>query len=179
MMNLPKHLTTMKIANYITIGIVCCAWLASPVAGAGEEMSREPRPGEKIESTKIGDDKTTQLLVGTWMHEYKLGDFYEVKQTHTFEKDGSYEMKRVSRSRKEKKTESNVKGQWTVRDGILTLTPTDPKGEEGSLYGRFTAYTIMKISDTTIEWQINWEHSDASPAVKRSLEITTHKRVKQ
>ena len=167
----------MKIANHLTIGIVCSVLLASLAADAGEEMSREPRPGEKIEPTKIGDDKTTQLLVGTWMHEEKIGDDYEVKQTHTFEKDGSYQMNRVSRIRKEK-IESNVKGQWTVRDGILTLTPTDPKGEERSLYGRFTAYTIMKISDTTIEWQINWGHSDASPAVKRTLEITTHKRVK-
>jgi len=180
--NLPKHLTTMKIANHITIGIVCCAWLASPVAGAGEEMSREPRPGEKIEPTKIGDEKTTQLLVGTWMHEYKLGDAYEVKQTYTFEKDGSYSCKRNSVSRlhgrEYDREESNVKGQWTVRDGILTLTPTDPKGEEDSLYGRFTAYTIMKISDTTIEWQVNWGRSDTSPAVKRTLTIDTHKRVK-
>lgn len=177
MMSLPKHLTTMKIANHITIGIVCCAWLASLAAYAGEEMSREPRPGEKIEPTKIGDEKTTQLLVGTWMHEDKLGDDYEVKQTQTFEKDGSYQMNSVKRSRKEK-IESSVKGQWTVRDGILTLTPTDPKGKEDSLYGRFTAYTILKISDTTIEWQVNYGRSDASPSVKRTLEITTHKRVK-
>jgi hypothetical protein len=61
----------MKLAKHTTIAIVCCAWLASPVAYAGEEMSREPGPGEKIEPTKIGDDKTTQLLVGTWMHEDK------------------------------------------------------------------------------------------------------------
>ena len=178
MINLPKHLTTMKIANHITIGIVCCAWLASPVAGAGEEMSRKPRPGEKTEPTKIGDDKTTQLLVGTWMHEEKIVDAYEVKQTYTFEKDGSYSFKMDRVSRMHGRAEAKVKGHWTVRDGILTLTPTDPKGKERSLYGRFTAYTIMKISDTTIEWQVNWEHSDASPAVKRSLEITTRKRVK-
>jgi hypothetical protein len=168
----------MNIAKHTTIAIVCCAWLASPVAGAGEEMSREPGPGERIEPTKIGDDKTTQLLVGTWMHEDKLGDDYEVKHTHTFEKDGSYEMKRVSRSRKEK-IESSVKGQWTVRDGILTLTPTEPEGKEDSLYGRFTAYTILKISDTTFESQVNYGRSDASPSVKRTLEITTHKRVKK
>jgi hypothetical protein len=177
MRNLPKHLTTMNIANHVTIAIVCCAWLASPVADAGEEMSREPGPGEKIEPTKIGDDKTTQLLVGTWMHEEKIGDDYEVKQTYAFEKDGSYQMNSVKRIRKEK-IESNVKGQWTVRDGILTLTPTDPKGEANSLYGRFTAYTILKISDTTFEWQVNWGRSDTSPAVKRTLTITTHKRVK-
>lgn len=140
-------------------------------------MSREPRPGETIEPTKIGDDKTTQLLVGTWMHVYKLGDDYEVKQTHTFEKDGSYSSKRNSVSRLHGREESNVKGQWTVRDGILTLTPTDPKGKENSLYGRFTAYTILKIIDTTIEWQINYGRSDTSGAVKRTLEITTHKRV--
>jgi hypothetical protein len=168
----------MKIANHITIGIVCCAWLASPVAGAGEEMSRKPRPGEKTEPTKIGDDKTTQLLVGTWMHEEKIVDAYEVKQTYTFEKDGSYSCKRNRVSRFHGREESNVKGQWTVRDGILTLTPTDPKGKEGSLYGRFTAYTILKISDTTIEWQINYGRSDTSESVKRTLEITTHKRVK-
>lgn len=167
----------MNIANRLTIVIVCSLLLASLAADAGEEMSREPRPGEKIEPTKIGDAKTTQLLVGTWMHEQKISDMYDVKESYTFEKDGSYKMNSVRRihSRKE---ETNVKGQWTVRDGVLTLTPTDPKGEEDSLYGRFTAYTIMKISDSTIEWQINWERSDASPAVKRSLEITTHKRVK-
>jgi hypothetical protein len=177
MMNLPKHLTTMKIANHITIGIVCCVMLSSLAAYAGEEMSREPRPGEKIEPTKIGDDKTTQLLVGTWMHVHKLDDDYEVKKNHTFGKDGSYQMNSVERSGKEK-TESNVKGQWTVRDGILTLTPTDPKGKQDSLNGRFIAYTILKISDTTIEWQINYGRSDISPAVKRTLTITTHKRVK-
>jgi hypothetical protein len=64
------------------------------------------------------------------------------------------------------------------QDGILTLTPTDPKGKEHSLYGRFTAYTMLKINDSTIEWQINWQQSDTSPAVKRTLTITTHKRVK-
>ena len=167
----------MNIANHLTIAIVCSVLLAPLAADAGEEMSREPRPGEKIEPTKIGDEKTTQLLLGTWMHIQKISDMYDVKQTYTFEKDGSYKMNSLRRihSRKE---ETNVKGQWTVLDGVLTLTPTDPKGEEDSLYGRFTAYTIMKISDTTIEWQINWEHSDASPAVKRSLEITTYKRVK-
>lgn len=167
----------MKIANRITIGIVYWIMLASPVACAGEEMSREPEPGEKIEPTKIGDDKTTQLLVGTWMHEEKIGADYEVKQTHTFEKDGSYKMNSVKRIRKEK-IESNVKGQWTVRDGVLTLTPTEPKGEANSLHGRFTAYTILKISDTTIEWQINYGRSDTSPAVKQTLTITTHKRAK-
>jgi hypothetical protein len=177
MMNLPKHLTTMKITNHITITIVCSLLLASLAANAGEEMSREPGPGEKIEPTKIGDDKTTQLLVGAWMHEEKIGDAYEVKQTYTFEKDGSYQMNSVKRIRKER-IESKEKGQWTVRDGILTLTPTDPKGEANSLYGRFTAYTILKISDTTIEWQVNWGRSDTSPAVKRTLTITTHKRVK-
>jgi hypothetical protein len=83
----------MKTANHLTIGIVCCAMLASLAAYAGEEMLREPGPGEKIEPTKIGDDKTTQLLVGTWMHEYKLDDEYEAKQTYTFEKDGSYSCK--------------------------------------------------------------------------------------
>jgi len=35
------------------------------------------------------------------------------------------------------------------------------------------------MSNTTIYWQINWGRSDTSPAVKRSLEITTHKRVKK
>ena len=168
----------MKIANHIIIGIVCCAWLAPPVAYAGEEMSREPRAGEVIEPTKIGDDKTTRLLVGTWMHEDKIGDDYKVKQTHTFEKDGSYSFKMNRVSRIHGRYEANVKGQWTVRDGILTLTPTDPKGEKHSLYGRFTAYTIMKISDTTIEWQSNEGWSDTSSAVKRTLTITTHKRVK-
>jgi hypothetical protein len=177
MMNIPKHLATRNIANHLTIAIVCSVLLASLAADAGEEMSREPGPGEKIESTKIGDAKTTQLLVGTWMHEEKIGDDYEVNQTHTFEKDGSYKMNSVNRIRKEK-IESNVKGQWTVLDGVLTLTPTDPKGEENRLYGRFTAYTILKISDTTIEWQVNWQRSDTSPAVKRTLTITTHKRVK-
>jgi hypothetical protein len=177
MMNLPEQLTTMNITNHITIAIVCCAWLASPVAAAGEDMSRELGVGEKTEPTKIADDKTTQLLVGTWMHEEKIGDDYEVKQTHTFEKDGSYKMNSVKRIRKEK-IESNVKGQWSVREGILTLTPTDPKGEANSLYGRFTAYTILKISETTFEWQINWQRSDTSPAVKRTLTIDTHKRVK-
>lgn len=167
----------MNIAKHLTIAIACCAMLACPVAGAEEAMSREPGPGEIIAPTKIGDEKTTQLLVGTWMHEEKIGDDYEVKQTYTFEKDGSYQMSSVKHIRKEKR-ESKVKGQWTVRDGILTLTPTDPKGEEDSLYGRFTAYTIMKISDTTIEWQVNYGRSDTSPAVKRSLTITTHKRVK-
>jgi Lipocalin-like domain len=167
----------MNIAKHLTIAIVCCACLAFSVADAGEEMSREPGPGEIIAPTKTGDEKTTQLLVGTWMHEEKIGDDYEVKQTYTFEKDGSYQMSSVKHIRKEK-SESKVKGQWTVRDGILTLTPTDPKGEEGSLYGRFTAYTILKINDTTIEWQVNWQRSDASPAVKRTLTITTHKRVK-
>jgi hypothetical protein len=168
----------MNIAKHLTIAIACCAMLACPVAGAEEAMSREPGPGEIIAPTKIGDDKTTQLLVGTWMHEDKIGDDYEVKQTYTFEKDGSYSCKRDRVSRIHGRDESKVKGQWTVRDGILTLTPTDPKGEEGSLYGRFTAYTILKISDTTIEWQVNYGRSDASPAVKRSLTITTHKRVK-
>jgi len=166
----------MNIANHLTIVIVCSLLLASLAVDAGEEMSREPRPGEKIVPTVIGDAKTTQLLVGTWMHEQKIGDDYDVKQTYTFEKDGSYKMNRVSRIRRNNE-ETNVKGQWTVLDGVLTLTPTDPKGKEKSLYGRFTAYTIMKISDTTIEWQVNWQRSDASPAVKRSLEITTHKRV--
>lgn len=66
-----------------------------------------------------------------------------------------------------------------MQDGILTLTPTGPKGEENSLHGKFTAYTIIKINDTTLEWQINYERSDASPAVKRSLTIATHKRVKK
>ena len=176
-MNIPKHLTTMNIANHLTIVIFCSVLLASLAADAGEEMSREPRPGEKIEPTVIGDEKTKQLLVGGWVHKHQISDMYDIKQTYTFEKDGSYKMNSVRRihSRKE---EANVKGQWTVRDGVLTLTPTDPKGEEGSLYGRFTAYTIMKISDTIIEWQVNWGRSDASPAVKRSLEITTHKRVK-
>lgn len=167
----------MKIASHLTILSVCCAWLAAPAAHAGEEMSREPGPGEKIEATKIGDTKTTLLLLGTWIHEEKMGDDYEVKQTHTFEKDGSYKMNSVKSIRKEK-TESNVKGQWAVRDGILTLTPTDPKGEENSLYGRFTAYTILKISETTFEWQVNWQRSDTSPAVKRTLTIDTHRRVK-
>lgn len=176
-MNIANHLTTMNLANHLTIVIVCSVLLASLPAVAGEEMSREPRPGEKIEPTVIGDGKIKQLLVGGWVHERQISDMYDVKQTYTFEKDGSYKMNRVSRihSRKE---ETNVKGQWTVRDGVLTLTPTDPKGTENSLYGRFTAFTIMKISDSTIEWQINWGHSDASPAVKRSLEITTHKRLK-
>ena len=173
----PMSYHIMSLSKHITIAIVCSLLLAPLVAEAGEEMSREPGPGEKIEPTKIGDDKTTQLLVGTWMHEDKIGDSYEVKQTYTFEKDGSYQMNSVKRIRKEK-IESNVKGQWTVRDGILTLTPTDPKGKEESLYGRFTAYTILKISDKTIEWQINWQRSDTSPAVKRTLTITTHKRVK-
>jgi hypothetical protein len=36
----------------------------------------------------------------------------------------------------------------------------------------------LKISDTTIEWQINYGRSDFSPAVKRTLAIATHKRVK-
>jgi hypothetical protein len=56
------------------------------------------------------------------------------------------------------------------------MTPTDPKREEGSFYGRFAAHTILKISDTTIEWQVNHVRSDTSAAVKRT--ITTHKRVK-
>jgi hypothetical protein len=176
-MSLSKILTTMKIANHITIAIICSVMLASLAAYAGEEMSRESGPGEKIEPIKIGDDKTTQLLVGTWMHEEKIGDDYEVKQTYAFEKDASYQMYSVKRIRKER-IESNVKGQWAVRDGILTLTPTDPKGEKNSLYGRFTAYTILKISDTTFEWQVNWQRSDTSPAVKRTLTITTHMRVK-
>jgi hypothetical protein len=167
----------MNIAKHITIGIVSCAWLASPVAGAGEEMSREPRPGEIIEPTKMGDEKTKQLLVGTWMHEEKIGDDYKVKQTYSFEKDGSYSYRRNKVSRIHGRDESNVKGKWTVRNGILTLTPTDPKGEEGSLYGRFTAYTILKIDETAMDWQINYERSDTSPAVKRTLTIDTHKRV--
>jgi hypothetical protein len=169
----------MKIANHLAIVIGCGVLLASLAADAGEEMSRELRPGEKIETTKIGDEKIKQLLVGRWVHEHEIRDTYTVKQTYTFEKDGSYELNRVDRIHfPKKKEETKVKGVWTVRDGILTLTPTDPKGEERSLYGRFTAYTIMEISASTIEWQINWRHSDASPAVKRSLEITTHKRVK-
>jgi hypothetical protein len=168
----------MKIAKLMTIGIVCCAWLVSPAANAEQGMSREPKSGEIIEPTKIGDGKTTPLLVGTWMHEDKIVDAYEVKQTYTFEKDGSYSCKRNRVSRIHGRDEANIKGQWTVRDGILTLTPTDPKGEEGSLYGRFTAYTILKINDSTIEWQVNWQRSDTSPAVKRTLTITTHKRVK-
>jgi hypothetical protein len=172
-----KHFTTMNIATHLNIAIVCSLLLAPLAAEAGKEMSREPGPGEKIEATKIGDAKTTQLLVGTWMHEEKIGDDYEVKQTYVFGKDGSYQMNSVRRIRKEK-TESTVKGQWTLQDGVLTLTPTDPKGEEDSLYGRFTAYTVMKISESVIEWQVNWGKSDTSPAVKRTLTITTHKRLK-
>jgi hypothetical protein len=167
----------MNTATHLIVAIVCTLLLAPLVGYAGEEMSREPGPGEKIEPIKIGDARTTQLLVGTWVHEQKIGDLYDVRQTHTFEKDGSYKMHWVSRMHNAKE-ESNEKGQWTLQDGVLTLTPTDPKGKEKSLHGRFTAHTIVKISDTTIEWQINWGKSDASPAVKRTLTITTHKRVK-
>ena len=170
-------LEIMKVTNHITILSVCGVLLASAAANAGGELSREPKPGEFIEPIKIGDEKTKQFLVGTWMHEEKIGDSDIVRQTHTFEKDGSYQMTSVNRIRKEKR-ESNVKGRWTVRDGILTLNPTDPKGEEDSLYGRFTAYTIIESNDTGIEWQINYALSDTSLAVKRSLEIATHKRVK-
>jgi hypothetical protein len=80
-----KHLTTMNIANRLTTVIACSLFLAPLAADAGEEMSREPRPGEKIEPTKIGDEKTTQLLLGTWMHKQKISDMYDVKQTYTFE----------------------------------------------------------------------------------------------
>lgn len=97
----------MNIAKHIAIGIVCCAWLASPAAVAGEEMSREPRPGEIIEPIKIGDEKTKQLLVGTWMHEQKIGDLHEVKQTYSFAKDGSYALNRVSRGWKENEIETS------------------------------------------------------------------------
>lgn len=177
MMKLPKHIATMNIANHLTIAIVCGLLLAPLAAEAGEEMSREPGPGEKVEATKIGDAKIIQLLVGTWMHEEKIVDDYEVKQTHAFEKDGNYKMTSVKRIKKEK-TESTTKGQWTLQDGVVTLTPTDPKGKEDSLYGRFTAYTVIKISESVINWQINYEKSDISPAAKRTITITTLKRVK-
>jgi hypothetical protein len=168
----------MSIAYHIAIAIVCCTCLASPAACAGEEMPREPGPGEKIKPAKIDDEKTKQLLLGTWMEGEKIGNDYEVKQIHTFAKDGSYQMTCVERNGKEK-TETNVKGQWAVQDGVLTLTPTDPKGKKPSLYGLFTAYTIMKINDTTLRWRVNWQRSDASPAVLRTVEITTHKRMKK
>jgi hypothetical protein len=113
------------------------------------------------------------------MHEDMIGNDYQIKQTYTFGKEGGYQMNSVSRSRiRKEKTESTVKGQWTVQNGVLTLTPTDPKGEGDSLYGRFTAYTVIKISESVLEWQINYEKSDTSPAVKRTLTITAHKRVK-
>jgi hypothetical protein len=163
----------MKMPIWI---IVCSVLLASPGIHAGEGMSREPGPGKKIEKTLLGDGEIKQLLVGNWVDEDKISDIYVVKRTFTFAKDGSYKMKRVSSISSPQET--NVKGKWTVQEGVLTLTPTDPKGEKDSLYGQFTAYTIMKISDSTLEWQVDWEHSDASPAVIRSTEITTHKRVK-
>ena len=52
----------MNTTNHLIIAIVCSLLLAPLGAYAGEEMSREPGPGEKIESTKIGDAKTKQLL---------------------------------------------------------------------------------------------------------------------
>jgi hypothetical protein len=170
----------MNILNKLNIGIVCSALLACLSADAAEgEMQREPAPGERIEKTKLGDEEIERLLVGKWTHENKIPDVLATRQTYTFGKEGGYVVHRVDHIRfPNEKREFNEKGEWKVRDGILTLTPTDPKGKEHSLHGRFTAYTIMKISESVIEWQIDWENSDASPAVKRTLTISTHKRAK-
>ena len=169
-----------NVLNRLTIAFVCSVLLTCLSADASEgEMQREPRPGERIEATKLADEEIQRLLVGKWTHEHEFPKIVTTRQTYTFGKDGGYTMSRVDHLLFEKeKREWNEKGQWKVRDGILTLTPTDPRGREPSLYGLFTAYTIMKIGQSVIEWQVNWEHSDASPAVMRSLTITTHKRAK-
>ncbi|MBT8045011.1 MAG: hypothetical protein KJO79_08675 [Verrucomicrobiae bacterium] len=169
----------IKILNKPTFTVVSAALLCCLTVNAGKEMAREPRPGEKIEKTKRSDAEIKKLLTGKWFHEHTIKDTYTLKCTYAFREDGGYTMHQVDRVHFPRTIrKSDQKGEWTVRDGILTLTPTDPKGKKPSLHGRFTAYTIMKISASELVWQINWEHSDASPAVKRTLTITTYKRMK-
>ena len=168
----------MNIPNKLTIAIVCSAlltWL--PAAGGNEiesEMVRHPEPGEKIEKTKLSDAEIEKLLVGEWLHEYKL--FSTTKIFQKFAKDGSYTL-RITTSDPKKKGSAG-EGKWTLTDGILTLTPTAPEGKKERRSGRFDAYTILKISDAVLEWQIDYERSDTPSYIKRSLLIYTHKRVK-
>jgi hypothetical protein len=168
------------IFKRLTTTTMCGFTLACLTVNAAEDgMLREPRPGERIEATKMPDEQIRQLLVGKWIHEHELPKIATSKQTYTFGEDGSYTMHAAKRDVfEDKKRELNEKGEWKVQEGILILTPTDPKGIQPRQSGRFTAYTIMSISKTAIEWQVNWEKSDAPPWVRRSVLITTHKRAK-